>query len=82
MVNGLVRGGDEAFEQRMRLVRLAHEFRVELARHKKGMVFQLDDFHQLAVGRKAAEHETGFLEFFAVAVVEFIAMAMAFIDDK
>jgi hypothetical protein len=44
-----VRGGDEAFEQRMRLVRLAQKFWMELARHKKWMIFQLDDFDEFAV---------------------------------
>jgi hypothetical protein len=46
----LVRRRDEAFEQRMRLVRLAQEFRVKLAREKKRMAFQLDDFDEFAVG--------------------------------
>ena len=78
----LVRGGDEAFEQRMRLVRLALKFRMELARHEKRMVFQFDDLDEFAVGRIAAENEPGFLKFFAVGVVEFVAMAMAFVDDE
>jgi hypothetical protein len=45
----LVRGGDEALEQRMRLVRLAQKFRMKLAGHEKWMVFQLDDLDELAV---------------------------------
>ena len=44
-----VRGGDETLEQRMRLVRLAQKFWMELARHKKWMIFQFDDFHEFAV---------------------------------
>ena len=78
----LVRGGDETFEQRMRLVRLALEFRMKLARDKKWMVFQFDDLDEFAVGRIAAENKSGFLEFFAVGVVEFVAMAMAFVNDE
>ena len=50
LVAVLVRGGDEASEQRMRLVRLALKFRMELARHKKRMVLQFDDLDELAVG--------------------------------
>ena len=46
----LVRGSDETLEQRMRLVRLAQEFRVELARDEKWMVFQFDDLDEFAVG--------------------------------
>jgi hypothetical protein len=46
----LVRGGDESLEQRMWLVRFALEFRMKLARHKKRMVFQFDDFNEFAVG--------------------------------
>ena len=50
LVAVLVCGGDEAFEQRMRLVRLALKFRMELARHKKRMVLQFDDLDELAIG--------------------------------
>lgn len=46
----LMRGGDEALEQRMRLVRLALKFRMKLARDKKRMVFQFDDLDEFAVG--------------------------------
>ena len=49
LVDVLMRGGDEAFEQRMRLVRLAQEFRMELAGQEERMARQFDDFHQLAV---------------------------------
>src|SRR5256885_971860 len=54
LVNLLVRRGDEGFEQRMRLVRLAQELRVKLAREEKRVVRQLDDFDELAVGGHAA----------------------------
>ena len=40
----LMRRSDEAFEQRMRLVRLAHELWMELARNVERMIFQFDDF--------------------------------------
>ena len=65
----------------MRHVRLALEFRMELAGHVVGMVFQFDDFHQLAVRRGAAEHETLFLIALAIRVVELVAVAVTFHDD-
>jgi len=50
-VNVLMRSSDKAFEQRVRLVRLAQKFRMELARDEEWMLFELDDFDQLAIGR-------------------------------
>src|SRR5450432_4211834 len=78
----LVRGGDEALEQRVRLVWLAQKFRMELARNEERMIRQFDDFHKLAVRRKTAENEPGLLEFFAIGVVEFVAVTVTFIDDE
>ena len=49
---------------------------------KNGWSWQFDDLHQLAVGRKAAEHKARLLEFFAVGVVEFVAVAVALVDDE
>ena len=46
MVNVGVSRRNEAFEQRMRLVRLAQEFRVELAREIKRVARQFDHFHE------------------------------------
>lgn len=46
----LVRRGDEAFEQRMWLMRLAEKFRMKLARHEERMIPEFDDLHQLAIG--------------------------------
>jgi hypothetical protein len=43
-------GGDEAFEQRMRLVGLALEFGVELAAEEEGMGRHFDEFDQFVVG--------------------------------
>jgi|GEM_PF-5409333 len=50
MMDVLMRGGDEGLEQRMRLVGLALEFWMELARDKKRMVFRLEDLDEFAVG--------------------------------
>ena len=81
-MNLLVRRRDETFEQRMRLVRLAQEFRMELARDEKRMVLQLDHFHQFAVRRQAAEDKARLLEFLALGVVEFVAVPVAFVDHE
>ena len=77
-----MRGGDEALEQRVRLVRLAQKFRMKLARDEKRMVLEFNDLDQLAVRRKTTENESGLLEFFAVVVVELVAVAVALVDDK
>src|ERR1039458_9158558 len=82
VVNVRVRGGYETLEQRMRLVRLAQKLRVKLARNEKRMVLEFDDFHELAVGRQAAENKPGLFKFLAVGVVEFVAVAVAFVDHE
>ena len=50
LVNLLVRRGDEAFEERMRLVRLAQKLGMKLARKVERMGGEFDDFHELAIG--------------------------------
>lgn len=82
VMNELVRGGDEPFEQRMRLVRLAQELRMELARQKERVILQFDDFNQLSIRRVAAENKAGFLESVAVSIVELEAMPVTFIHHK
>jgi hypothetical protein len=57
-----VGGGDEPFEERMRLVRFTVEFRVKLAGDEERMVGQFDDFHQFTVRSEAAEDKISFLE--------------------
>src|SRR5437870_12366302 len=44
------RGLDERGEERMRLPRARAELRVELPGHEPGVIRQLDDLHQLALG--------------------------------
>ncbi len=46
------------------------------------MFGQFDDLDQLAVGSEAAEGKFRFFETLAISVVEFVAMAMALVDDK
>ena len=47
----------EAFEERVRLVRLALEFRVILAGEEVGVIPQLDQLGERAVRRSAGDHE-------------------------
>ena len=77
-----MRGGDETFEQRVRLVWLAQKFRVELARDVERMIFEFDDLNEFAVRRRAAENEAGFFKFFAVIIVELVTVTVAFVDDE
>ena len=82
VMNVMVAGGDEAAEERVRAVGFAQELRVELAGEVEGMFLQLDHFHELAVGRGAAEGQALTLEFFAVVVVEFVAVPVPLVDDE
>src|SRR5438094_4265693 len=82
IMNPIMRCGNEAFEERMGLVRLAVKFGMELAGNEKGVVSQFDDFHQLAIGRETAENKTRFFEALAVRVVELVAVAVTFVDHK
>src|SRR5690348_1803295 len=77
----LARGAHEAVEQRMAIARRGREFRMELARQEPRMFLpgQLDDLDQV-VDRQAGDHEAGLLQAFAIAVVEFEAMTVAFAD--
>src|SRR6476659_636360 len=77
-----MRRGDEPPEQRMRLVRFAVEFRMELAGNEKRMFCQLYNLHQLPIRRKSTEDQARFLEFLAICVVKFVTMSMALVDNK
>ena len=77
-----VGGGDETSEQRVRLVRFAVKLRMKLAGDEEGMFGQFDDLHQFPVRREPAQDEAGFLESFAIRIVEFVAMAMALLHHE
>src|SRR6266481_1189079 len=81
-MNPRVGGGNEAFEERMRLMGLAVEFGMELARDKERVFWQFDDFDQFAIGSVAAEGETGFFELFPISIVEFVTVAVAFVHNE
>src|SRR5436190_14911501 len=68
-----MRCSNEPFEQWVRLVGFAVDLGMKLARDKKGMLGQFDDFDQLAVRCEAAENEVLLFEPLAVRIVEFIA---------
>ncbi len=70
-------GADEAAEERVRLVRLALEFRVILAGEEERVISHLDQLRKRSVGRGAADEETFFRHLVAVFHVELVAMAMA-----
>lgn len=59
---------------------LGFEFGVELNGDEPGVGGNLDHLDETAVGREAGKDETGGFERFAVAVVDFVAVAMAFGD--
>ena len=75
-----VGGFDEAGEEGVGLDGFAAELGVGLRGYEIGVIFQLNEFHEVAVGRCAAEDEIFGLELFAVGVVEFVSVAMAFAD--
>src|SRR5262245_12029451 len=77
-----VAGGDERLDERMGLVRLTEKVGVKLGADEKRVLLQFDHFDQLAVGGGAAEDEARLLERLAVGVVEFVAVAVAFVDNK
>src|SRR5436190_510446 len=81
-MNPRMRRRNESAEERMRLMRFAMEFGVELAGDIEGMLGQLDDLYQLSVGSMPAENPTGLLEPLAIGIVEFVAMTVSLIDHE
>ena len=64
----------------MGLIGAALELGVELDAHIEGAVPQLHGFHDVTIGRGAADGQAGVHQGLAEVVVEFIAVAMALID--
>ena len=64
----------------MGLSRPGEEFGVVLAGGEERMPFQFDQLHQASIRGRAAHHISGFQEKIAIGVVEFVAVAVAFID--
>src|SRR5579875_127482 len=76
----LYRRLDERGEQRMRIEGLGFELGVELDADEPGMVGELDDLGQLAVGRHAGEPHPGLLELRLVVDVDLVSVAVALAD--
>src|SRR5574341_204441 len=53
---------------------------MELAAEEPGMAFELDDLDKVAIRRQAAQHHAFGAELSSIAIIEFIAMAVAFGD--
>src|SRR5437588_10301241 len=68
---------DKPFEQRVRLVRLALKFGVILASQKIGMISQLDQLGERAIGRGAGNFEALLAHLVTIFHVELITMPMA-----
>ena len=73
-------GADELAEQRRRPCGAALELGVELRGDEAGVVGQLDDLDQPAVGRRAADDEPGRLELRPQVVVDLEAVAVTLED--
>src|SRR5882724_510947 len=82
LMHALMGRGDEALEERVRLVWFAVELRVKLTRDKERVLRQLDDLDQFAIWSKTAEHKACFLKTLAISVVELITMTMTFVHHK
>ena len=64
-------------EQRVSAVGPGFEFRMKLDAHIEGAAGELHRFHQAVIRRSAGKDHAMLAENIAVAVVEFIAMAVA-----
>src|SRR6478736_3234071 len=73
---------NEAFEERMRDVRLRAEFGMELAGKKPWVTLDLDELNQSAVRRRARDDEAPLLHRLAVVHVELVAVAVPFEDFR
>ena len=68
---------NKAFEQRVRLVRFALKFGVILASQKIGVISQLNQLGERAVGRSAGNFEAFLAHLVTIFHVELITMPMA-----
>jgi hypothetical protein len=72
---------NETSKQWVRFRRLRFKLRVALHRQKPGVIAQLDDLDQLAVGTGAGYFQTIGGKLLAKLVVELVTMAVAFVDQ-
>src|SRR5574344_635570 len=71
------RGGDKCGKQRVCVIRLGLEFRMELHRDEPRMVLQFDDLDQIALRVASTDDQPGTLDEIDVGVVDLEAMAVA-----
>src|SRR3989442_11955041 len=82
VMNMRVRGGDEALEQGVGLVRFAAKFGMKLRSDEEGMVRQFNHLDQVSVRRRAAEDEVTLLEFVTISIVELVTVPMPLVHHK
>src|SRR6478672_3414583 len=68
---------DKPFEQRVRLVRFALKFGVILASQKIGMISQLNQLGERAIGRSAGDFEAFLAHLVTIFHIKLITMPMA-----
>ncbi len=73
---------NQAPEQGMGFAGAGEEFGVKLAGGKERVALQLDQFDEPAIGGGATDLIARSQEEIAVGVVEFVAMAMAFVNHR
>ena len=74
----LQRGLNEVAKEKVGLVRLGFELRMELAGHEPGMVLQLNDLNEIIIRMDTCNDETSLFKPLPVIVIEFIPMTMPF----
>ena len=77
-----VTGSNETTKERMSRVGFAQKFGMELAGDEKRVVLQFDHFDQFAIRRRAAEDKACFLELSPIRIVEFVAVAVPFVNQE
>src|SRR6185436_5813602 len=75
-------GVNKTSEERMGIERFRFELRVELHRDVPRMGRELDDLDELPVERSADDLKTVIGQRFFIQAIEFVSMAMAFVDDR
>jgi hypothetical protein len=75
-------GPCKPLKQRVGMARARVVLGMELSRQKPGMMLELNDLHQPAVGRKTAQDQSVLGEVIPVGIVEFVPVTMPFTNLK
>ena len=73
-------GSNKAAEKRVRFIRSALEFRMELTCNKPRMIWNFNHFNNVIIGRGACENHSAFKKLRSVIVINLIAVAVALIN--